>query len=145
MLGRRSLSLPLFPFDTELERTLRHARNPLRRHNNLENMVEENNNPPMALRDHFLPKTYTPPSCIQYPQVTHTHFEIKPSTISMLPNFYGNPNEDPYKHLNEFLEVCSTIMIQGLNDDALKLRLFPFSLKDKAKYWLSSLDRKSVV
>ena len=52
----------------------------------------------------------------------------------MLPSFYGNTNEDPYKHLDEFLEIYSTVKIQNFTDDALRLTLFSFSLKDKAKY-----------
>ena len=49
--------------------------------------------------------------------------------------------KDPYKHLDEFLEIYSTIKIQNFTDDALRLSLFPFSLKDKAKYWLSTIGR----
>ena len=67
-------------------------------------------------------------------------YEIKFSIIQMLPSFYGLTNEDPYKHLDEFLEICSTVKIQNFSDDALRLKLFPFSLKDKAKHWLNSLD-----
>ena len=37
-----------------------------------------------------------------------------------------------------FLEICDTIKINGVSDDAIRLRLFPFSLKDKAKVWLNS-------
>ena len=59
----------------------------------------------------------------------------------MLPSFYGNTNEDPYKHLDEFLEICSTVKIQNFIDDALKLTLFPFSLKDKAKHWLETIGK----
>ena len=59
----------------------------------------------------------------------------------MLPSFYGNTNEDPYKYLDEFLEICSTVKIQNFTDDALKLTLFPFSLKDKAKHWLGTIGR----
>ena len=51
--------------------------------------------PKLTLKDHFTPNDYTNPSCIQVPAVTG-HFEIKPSTISYLPNFYGKSNEDPY-------------------------------------------------
>ena len=58
----------------------------------------------------------------------------------MLPSFYGLTNEDPYRHLDEFLEICSTVKIQHFSDDALRLKLFPFSLKDRAKYWLNSID-----
>lgn len=58
----------------------------------------------------------------------------------MLPSFYGLSNEDPYKHLDEFLEICTTVRFPNFPDEALRLKLFPFSLKDKAKHWLNSLD-----
>ncbi|MQM10721.1 hypothetical protein Taro_043623, partial [Colocasia esculenta] len=50
------------------------------------------------------------------PKIPANHFEIKPGTIQMLPSFYGNPNEDPYKHIDEFLEICSTIRIQNFTE-----------------------------
>ena len=59
----------------------------------------------------------------------------------MLPSFYGKTNEDPYKHLDEFLEIYFTVKIQNFTDDVLRLTLFPFSLKDKAKYWLRTLGK----
>jgi len=62
----------------------------------------------------------------------------------MLPSFLWAHNEDPYKHLDEFLEICTTVKIQNFTDDALKLRLFPFSLKDRAKQWLNSLETNSI-
>ena len=66
--------------------------------------------------------------------------QIKSSVIQMLPSFYGLSDEDPCKYLDEFLEICSTIKIQNFSDDTLTLKLFLFSLKDKVKYWLNSLD-----
>jgi len=66
--------------------------------------------------------------------------KIKSSGIQLLPSFYGVTNKDPYKHLEEFLEVCSIVKIQNVSDDALRLTLFPFSLKDKAKNWLGTLS-----
>ena len=52
--------------------------------------------------------------------------------------FGGNAIEDPNAHLATFLEICDTIKMNGVNDDTIRLRLFPFSLKDKAKIWLHS-------
>ena len=52
----------------------------------------------------------------------------------MLPSFYENTNKDPYKYLDEFLEIYSIVKIQNFTDDALRLTLFSFSLKDKAKH-----------
>ena len=62
----------------------------------------------------------------------------------MLLSFYGLANEDPYKFLDEFLEIFSTVKIQNFSDNALRLKLFPFFLKDKAKYWLNSLDTVTI-
>jgi len=57
---------------------------------------------------------------------------------------YELNNNDPYKHLNEFLEMCSTIKMQNFFEDALKIRLCPFSLKDKAKYCFNSLEANTI-
>ena len=35
-------------------------------------------------------------------------------------------------------------MINGIPDDAIRLRLFPFSLKDRARKWLNSLTIESI-
>jgi len=98
----------------------------------------------VLLRDHYLPSTYNSPSCLQLPNVTVASYEIKSSIIQMLPSFYGLNNEDPYKHIDEFLEICSTIKMHGFSEDALRMRLFPFSLEDKAKHWFKSLEHNIV-
>jgi len=36
-----------------------------------------------------------------------------------------------YKHLGEFLEICSTIEMHNFSEDALKMRLYPFHSKIK--------------
>ena len=49
-----------------------------------------------------------------------------------------NATEDPNTHLAYFMDLCGIIKINGVSDDAIKLRLFPFSLCDKAKVWFNS-------
>lgn len=66
------------------------------------------------------------------------NFEIKPQIIQMLPSFYGLESENPYKHIDAFLEVLSTFSLPNISDDAIRIRLFNFSLKDKAKEWLNT-------
>ena len=63
------------------------------------------------------------------------NFELKSSLINMVQAspFCGKPNEDANAHLQNFLELCNTIVIRGVAADAIKLRLFPFSLLGKAK------------
>ena len=64
-------------------------------------------------------------------------FELKPALISMVQasQFCGKAHEDASAHLQHFLEICSTFTIQGVTQDAILLRLFPFSLLGKAKQW----------
>jgi len=52
--------------------------------------------------------------------------------------------EDPNLHLSVFLEVCDMVKINGASIDALRLCLFPFSLRDKARAWLHSLPPGSI-
>ena len=40
--------------------------------------------------------------------------------------------------LQIFLEICDTLKYNGVSNDALRLRLFPFTLKDKVRAWLKS-------
>ncbi|WP_146036724.1 hypothetical protein [Pseudomonas protegens] len=89
----------------------------------------------------FTPNTYNSPIGNRLPEIEANHFEIKASTIQMLPSFYGLDSENPYKHIDEFLEICSTFKLPNVSDDAIRLRLFPFSLKDKAKHWLHTRER----
>jgi hypothetical protein len=112
MFGRRSLSLPIFSCDLDIERTLiqlRTERNSSLRARSEEHMAEEPK--PVLLRDHYVPPTYTPSSCLQLPHITTAQYENKSSIIQMLPSFYGLNNEDSYKHLDEFIEICSTMRL----------------------------------
>ena len=133
MLGRRSLELELILLDPEIDRTCRASKS-------LTMEPNQDTDAPRQLREYFTPSKYTYSPCIQVPLVETVQYEIKSSVIQMLPSFYGLTNEDPYKHLDEFLEICSIVKIQNFSDDALRLKLFPFSLKDRAKYWLNSFD-----
>ncbi|RDX99514.1 hypothetical protein CR513_17425, partial [Mucuna pruriens] len=77
------------------------------------------------------------PWCIQYPQLEPTQtYELKFGLIHLLPKFHGLAGEDPHKHLKEFHVVCSTMRLQGILEDYIKMKAFPFSLDGAAKDWL---------
>jgi hypothetical protein len=50
-------------------------------------------------------------------------------------NFAGGLDEDPYKHLQDFEEICATLMISVMNHETLKWKAFLFSLTGWAKQW----------
>ena len=64
-------------------------------------------------------------------------FELKPALINMVQAnpFCGKPHEDANDHLQHFLEVCNSFTIKNVMADAIRLRLFPFSLLGKVKQW----------
>ena len=50
--------------------------------------------------------------------------------------FQGLPNEDPYAHLATLIEICNTVKIVSVPDEAIRLNRFSFSLAGEAKRWL---------
>ncbi|XP_075478835.1 uncharacterized protein LOC142519688 [Primulina tabacum] len=52
--------------------------------------------------------------------------------------------EDPNAHLEGFLSICDTIKFNGVSTDAIRLRLFPFSLHGEAAEWLRDLPAGSI-
>ncbi|RVW87236.1 hypothetical protein CK203_037228 [Vitis vinifera] len=81
------------------------------------------------------------PSCIVPPL---EQLVIRPHIVPLLPNFHGMESENPYAHIKEFEEVCNTFREGGASIDLMRLKLFPFTLKDKAKIWLNSLRPRSI-
>ena len=100
-----------------------------------------------ALMDFSLPKINDIQSSIVRPAIVANTFEIQPGTIQMVQNtvqFGGSPTEDPNMHIRNFIEICDTFKFNNVSEDDVKLRLFPFSLRDKAKGWLHSLPAGSI-
>ena len=47
-------------------------------------------------------------------------------------------------HLNTFVELCDMQKKKDVDNDVVNMKLFPFSLRDHAKFWFSSLPRNSI-
>ena len=80
-------------------------------------------------------------SGIRHQPIDANNFELNPALISMFQQqeFGGSPSEDPNGHLPNFLQLCGTIKINGVDHNVIKLKLFPFSLRDKARNWFHNL------
>jgi len=82
-------------------------------------------------------------SCIVF-SPDASHFNFKSGIIQLLPSFHCLDLENPYLHLREFEEVCNTYNDLNCSMNTIRLKLFPFSLKDKAKTWLQNLRPGSI-
>ncbi|XP_062114663.1 uncharacterized protein LOC133825777 [Humulus lupulus] len=96
-----------------------------------------------TLKELAAPDIDQQPLCIQYAPLD-VNFELKSGLIHLLPSFHGLPGEDPNNHLKEFHIVCSSMKPASVTEEQIKLRAFPFSLKDSAKEWLYYLPPGTV-
>ncbi|CAM8902629.1 unnamed protein product [Rhodiola kirilowii] len=74
------------------------------------------------------------------PGIENNTWELKTGLIQIVQNnqFSGRVNEDPHQHLKRFVQMCNTVKTNGVPPKSYYLRLFPFSLSDKASRWLDS-------
>ena len=74
------------------------------------------------------------------------NFEIKPAIVQLVQQnqFGGSLLEDPHAHITNFLQICDTFKINGASDNAIRLKLFSFFLRDKATHWLSTQLLESI-
>ena len=123
------------PRETELEVCLSIMDCPPEDHHS-QHGQEENLNAYRSMRDRMHPPRMSAPSCIVSPT---GQLVIQPHIVQLLPTFHGMESENPYSHIKEFEEVCNTFQEGGAAIDLMRLKLFPFTLNDKAKVWLNSL------
>nr|XP_028961481.1 LOW QUALITY PROTEIN: uncharacterized protein LOC103409283 [Malus domestica] len=163
MVSTRSTVQKLIPFDPEFEQHLRRKRReqhlqrvrPLQERflesvfsgnlHNKEKMAFIIPEAGLPLGDSLTAHTTNIPSCITYPAVEEgTAFEIKQHMLNILPTFHGLSSDDPNMHIAEFLMGCKNILVRGFSAESIKLRLFPYTLKDQARRWLLTLPSGSI-
>jgi hypothetical protein len=81
---------------------------------------------------------YTP---IAPPAPEANFYEIKPALLNLVmkKQFSGASSGDAAAHLNNFGELCEMQKYKDIDDNIIMLKLFPFSLRGRAKDWLLSL------
>ena len=94
-----------------------------------------------TMRDHIHPPRVSAPSCIIPPA---EDVAVRPYLVPLLPTYHGMENENPYTHIRDFEEVCTTFKEGMMDMELLKLKAFPLTLKDKAKIWLNSLRPRTI-
>jgi hypothetical protein len=70
-------------------------------------------------------------------QMDNLEFELQPSLINLVQDttFNGKAQEYATAHLQDFLEIGSTIIVKDVAQNTILLWLFPFSLEGKVKQW----------
>ena len=78
---------------------------------------------------------------IHVPLNRGAYFRIDSHVMSMLPIFHGKPFEDPYGHEDELSQVCEINQIHNVLVDVMMMKLFPPTLRDRAKDWFLNLGK----
>jgi hypothetical protein len=80
------------------------------------------------------------------PALEANFYGIKPALLNLVmkEQFSGASSDDAAAYLNNFVELCEMQKYKDVDDNIIKLKLFPFSLRRRAKDWLLSLRRNSI-
>src|SRR4051812_11076543 len=83
---------------------------------------------------------------IDPPTPNATFYEIKPALLNLVmrEQFPSAISNDVDAHLKKFVELCEMQKYKDVDGDIINLKLFPFSLRGKAKECLLSLPRNSI-
>ena len=99
------------------------------------------------LRDYAVQSTLAATSCIIKLIIQANNFKLMTDVIQLMQNtcqFGGGRVEDLNDYIKIFLEICKMKKHNRISFDAIRLILFPFSIKDKAKIWFYSLPKETI-
>ena len=85
------------------------------------------------LSDYAGPVLQRPVTRIHAPLARNVNFRIDSHVMSMLPIFHGKPSKDPYRHVDKLSQVCEINQIHNVSANVIKMKLFPATLRDRAK------------
>ena len=85
---------------------------------------------------------YRPVTFIHAHLARNVNFRIDSHVMSILPIFHSKPSEDPYRHVVELSQVCEINQIHNVSADVMKMKLFPPTLRDRAKDWFLKLGKE---
>src|SRR4051794_3519841 len=85
-------------------------------------------------------------SPITSPEIKADSFEVSLGLLNLIAKeqFGDSASEDASMHLHDFCEICDMKKFNYLENSIAKLKLFPFTLRGKAKECLLSLPNASI-
>ena len=108
----------------------------------LDMALNDEENVRRRLSDYVRPVLHRPVTHIHAPLARNASFRIDSHVMSMLSIFHGNPFEDPHKHVDKLSQVCEINQIHIQSADVMKMKLFPTTLRDRAKDWFLKLGKE---
>ncbi|GJU46621.1 reverse transcriptase domain-containing protein [Tanacetum coccineum] len=77
---------------------------------------------------------------------TANEFTIKGNHLTLIKGnqFDGRTKTDPHKHIHELLEICDMFKYRDIENEAVRLVMFPLSLTGEAKTWLDELNEGTI-
>lgn len=99
-----------------------------------------------TLNYYVTPTEEEPQYNIVHLPIATNNFELKPYLIGMVQQnqFFGLPSENSGFHLSIFVHNCGTVKANGVDQNAIRLSLFHFSLRDHVLAWLQFLPTNSI-
>ncbi|XP_031120931.1 uncharacterized protein LOC116024170 [Ipomoea triloba] len=98
---------------------------------------------PRLMKDFGRPQVGASPSCIVLTDAAR-NYELKTVHYNQLPSFHGSASEDALTFIRDFYGIVQHFPLNDLTEDALRMRCFPYTLKDAAKTWFMSLTPGSL-
>lgn len=107
-------------------------------------MVAQNDEHP--LKDFVVPSENETHSSIINLAIQAKNFELKPYLLQIvqLNQFSSHPTKNPHRHLFVFIQYADTLKSNDVEPEAIRLCLFPFSLRNRSITWLYSLASNSI-
>ncbi|CAH9121562.1 unnamed protein product [Cuscuta epithymum] len=137
MLGRRSLNPDFIPLNDQVDLIGKRRKRKL----------EFASNPTMGdaqlMKEFGRPTVGVSPSCIVLSEAAR-NYDLKTVHYNQLPSFYGLSSEDALIFIRDFYGIIQNFPLQGVSEDELRMRCFPYTLKDAAKTWFMSLTPGSL-
>ncbi|GJX10006.1 reverse transcriptase domain-containing protein [Tanacetum coccineum] len=84
---------------------------------------------------------------IVIPAILAENFELKVGLLQLVTSsqFHGFERDDPHAHICWFNKITSMLKYKNVPHDAIKLKLFPFSLEGAARIWLEKEPPRSIL
>ncbi|KAJ1697152.1 hypothetical protein LUZ63_005664 [Rhynchospora breviuscula] len=107
---------------------------------------EDAEEPARSLMEIAAPKAKDVAGPVIIPGIDANNMQIAPAHVTLVQQnpFYGNENEDPHAHLQTFIDCTRLIKFNGVPQQAIRLLLFRFTLKDRAQKWYKTLKKGSI-